>query len=468
MEVLSLFSTVFILLLSKSTDGQTLYPTAEGGIGAVYTMSMGSIMNEVIIHRMNGSGQLTMVSSISGNGTGVNTTSIDPLVSQGPMVIYSNCLFMVNAGSNSLSMFMINLGDATQLTLVSVKSTFGWFPVSVTVNDMYACVLTGGNITGIRCFTYNSSGLYMVNAFDRNLTSYLSQSVPPKGPPKTFSQILFSPDNLSLIIAVKGMDTADPGYLLFYLFNTDRTILSENATRMVPTNAILPFSLTPVGENGMLITDPGSVGVLTLTYSSSTGMISNSRFTPLNDSIAGGICWSTYSPLTDNYYVIATGTANVIELTVNLNSNSTPVEIVQSYQLPSNTGGLETIVVSLPDKDYLYVLGVTGHVITGYTLNGPGDATLANVALSQTGNTANIPKLAGLAAFIQTQSSSLPTGGPVVTTSGSEATTRRPTVSTGGAEATTRGPVAPSRATSYFTSTMIAFLCMIFLFFTAE
>jgi hypothetical protein len=57
---------------------------------------------------------------------------------------------------------MISPSDAAQLTLLSVKSTNGWFPVSVTVNSMYACVLTGGTITGIRCFTYNSSGLYVM------------------------------------------------------------------------------------------------------------------------------------------------------------------------------------------------------------------------------------------------------------------------------------------------------------------
>jgi hypothetical protein len=47
-------------------------------------------------------------------------------------------------------MFIINPSDATQLTLLSVQPTYGWFPVSVAVNDKYACVLTGGNVTGVR------------------------------------------------------------------------------------------------------------------------------------------------------------------------------------------------------------------------------------------------------------------------------------------------------------------------------
>jgi hypothetical protein len=103
-------------------------------------------------------------------------------------------------------MFLINPSDAIQLTLISVQPTYGWFPISVAVNDMYACVLTGGNITGIRCFTYNS--------FSRDLTSCISQTVPPSGPPKTMSQILFSADNLALIIAIKGLNETEQGYLL--------------------------------------------------------------------------------------------------------------------------------------------------------------------------------------------------------------------------------------------------------------
>ena len=114
----------------------------------------------------------------------MNTTNTDPLVSQGSLIVYSNYLFAVNAGSNSLSMFWINPYDATQLTLISTQPTYGWYPVSVTVNDLYACVLTGGNATGIRCFTYDSYGLHWVPSFDRDLTSCISQTIPPTGPSK--------------------------------------------------------------------------------------------------------------------------------------------------------------------------------------------------------------------------------------------------------------------------------------------
>ncbi len=87
-----------------------MYSTSAGGVGAVYTMSNAPTMTQVLIHSINGNGQLTMVSAINTNETGVSTTSSDPLFFQGALMVYSN----------SLSMFTISPSDATQLTLISV------------------------------------------------------------------------------------------------------------------------------------------------------------------------------------------------------------------------------------------------------------------------------------------------------------------------------------------------------------
>jgi hypothetical protein len=409
---LVLLTVVSFLLLTKNIDGQTLYPTSTGAVGAVYTMSNGASMNQILINTVNANGQLTMISAVNTNGTGVNVTNGDPLFSQGSLTVCSNYLFAVNPGSNSLSMFMISPSDATQLTLLSVQSTNGWFPISVTVNSMYACVLTGGTITGIRCFTYNSSGLFIMSTFDRNLTSYISQTVPPTGPAQTLSEILFSPDNLTLIVSVKGINTTSQGYLLFYplTMSNGMTMLASTPIVMTPTNAVLPFSMTLVGMNGLLITDPGANGVLTLNYSSTSGTITNSMLTSINTSLASALCWSTYSPKIGNYYVIGAGTATIVativELHLNLSSTTWPVQIVQYYPLPSNTGALEATVVSLGSNDYLYVIGTTAHVISGYRLNAAGNVTANTPVVVQQGNTTNIQKLAGIAAFVQTQSSS--------------------------------------------------------------
>ena len=415
-----------LLLVNSVIHGQMLYPTSAGGVGAVYTMSNQPTMNQVIVSRLSASGQLTYVNTVNTNGTGVNITAADPLFSQGAVTVYSNCLFVVNAGSNSLSMFMISPSDATQLTLMSVQPVYGWYPISVTVNSMYACVLSGGNVTGIRCFTYNSSGLYAVSTFDRNLTGFLSQSVPPSGPPLTWSEILFSADNLALIVSVKGFNATVPGYLLLFPLSNNGATLASSPMQQTPTSAVFPFSMTLVGTNGLLVTDPGANGVLTMNYASTNGMISNSVFTPINASLAGALCWSTYSPTIGNYYVIATRTSTIVELNLNLSSTTSPVQIVQYYQLPNNPGALDAAIVTLAGMDYLYVIGTTVQVISVYKLGGPGNAVANGTVTVQQGNTTGMPKVVGIAAFVQTQSMSTTTMATMTTTTtklGSTATT---------------------------------------------
>jgi hypothetical protein len=159
--------------------------------------------------------------------------------------------------------------------------------------------------------------------------------------------------------------------------------------------------MTPVERNGLLLTDAGSKGVLTLIYSTTYGKIGNSFFTPIDPSRASGLCWSTYSPTIGNYYVIGTRPASIVELNLDLNSNSNPVRIVRYYSIPQSTGALEATVVTVAGNDYLYVLGTDAHVISGYHLSGSGNAILNGVTVTQQGDTSTVPKLAGIAAYVQ-------------------------------------------------------------------
>ena len=387
--MLSLVLTCALLLFKINTiDGEQLFPTPDGGIGAVYTTTTGW-KNQVIVNRLNINGKLKVVRLVDTKGVGINTTDIDPLFSQGRVVVHSNYLFAINPGSSSLSMFLINPCDATELTLVSVKPVYGTFPVSVAVNSMYACVLTGGHTTGIRCYTYDSKGLSVVPSFDRNLTKYISQTEPPTIPLDTMSEIRFTADNRALIISVKGNPTKT-GYLLFFLLSHDNTRLATNPVLQRPTNAVLPFSMTLVGRNGLLVTDPGRNLVLTMTYSSKTGKIDNSQSALINASLSFPICWSTYSPRTGNYYIVGARPAGIVELEVNLHSTSNPVKIVRYYLLPPDDIGLDVEVVSLPDNDYLYVVVARHDIIAGYKLVGPGNAIPIGRFVQQGGNSRSL------------------------------------------------------------------------------
>ena len=92
---------------------------------------------------------------------------------------------------------------------------------------------------------------------------------------------------------------------------------------------------------------------------------------------------------------------SIVELNLDLNSNSNPVRIVRYYSIPQSTGALEATVVTVAGNDYLYVLGTDAHVISGYHLSGSGNAILNGVTVTQQGDTSTIPKLAGITAYVQ-------------------------------------------------------------------
>src|SRR5215831_20448015 len=115
-----LVSVVGFMMLS-SASAQSDSP------GAVYTMT-NAVPNSVMVYDRSASGLLTPAGQFAtgGNGTGTG------LGNQGAVVLSRNnrWLFVVNAGSNSVSVFEV-LPDGLRLT--DVASSGGATPISVTV-----------------------------------------------------------------------------------------------------------------------------------------------------------------------------------------------------------------------------------------------------------------------------------------------------------------------------------------------
>jgi 6-phosphogluconolactonase (cycloisomerase 2 family) len=122
-------------------------PNGQAEIGAVYTQTNAASGNEVLAFARGAQGVLTPIASYptGGNGTGVG------LGSQGSVILNhsGNRLFVVNAGSNSISAFAVRK-DGT-LELLGVVASGGVKPISLTTRGDQLFVLNGGgtgNITG--------------------------------------------------------------------------------------------------------------------------------------------------------------------------------------------------------------------------------------------------------------------------------------------------------------------------------
>ncbi|PFM58764.1 3-carboxymuconate cyclase [Bacillus cereus] len=172
----------------------------------VYMMTNNEVMNSIIAFHMDTNGMLTFVGSYPtyGRGTGIKEVStetandgIDPLVSQGSLTLSRDgrFLFAVNAGSHSISSFII--ADNGVPVFVDVKPSGGAQPNSIGVygnllyvsNVGYAANNFSSNITG---FHIDDKGnLTPIPGSTRSLSTFNAQP----------AQVLFTPDGSKIVVS---------------------------------------------------------------------------------------------------------------------------------------------------------------------------------------------------------------------------------------------------------------------------
>jgi 6-phosphogluconolactonase (cycloisomerase 2 family) len=132
-----------------SRDGQ------RSDEGAVYVTTNGVDGNEVKAFSRAADGSLTALGAFATGGKGVGGTA-DPLTSQAAAALSPDhkFLFVVNAGSNDVSVFRIKHDG---LKLVERAPSGGVFPNSIALTDNVAYVLNATSKT-VGIYTYNESG----------------------------------------------------------------------------------------------------------------------------------------------------------------------------------------------------------------------------------------------------------------------------------------------------------------------
>jgi 6-phosphogluconolactonase len=162
----------------------------EQSSGMVYVLSNQTSGNAVLAYRRRANGALSAAEAFTTGGTGTG----GGLGSQNALVLNAerDLLFVVNAGSNTVSSFRENNGN---LRLVSTISSGGLRPISLTASRGLLYVLNAGgsgNIAGLR---YSARGqLSAIPNSSRTLSS--AASAP--------AQIEFTPDGNQLIVTEKA------------------------------------------------------------------------------------------------------------------------------------------------------------------------------------------------------------------------------------------------------------------------
>lgn len=237
-------------------------------VGAVYTMTNDPAGNEVVVFHRDHEGILTKAGSVSTGGTG-SGGELDPLVSQGSIVLSEDhrWLFVVNAGSNEISVFRVL---PQGLELVDKVLSGGVFPVSLAVSRDQVYVLNASMSPNITGFYLNHTGqLIPLEDSTRSLGS------------GGFSQVGFDPHGQRLVVTGRTDNK-------ILVYSVDRNELPVALPVPSMSNGIAPFGFIFDQRGQLLVVEAGSNAV------SSYEILHDDTLEVISPSVANGqkaACW---------------------------------------------------------------------------------------------------------------------------------------------------------------------------------
>ncbi len=350
------------LMLNKSADNSRFSLT-----GYVYTESNDPAQNSIICYKQNIFGSLSFESSTPSGGTGTGAG----LGSQGAVVLdkHHRWLYAVNAGSNSVSSFMVDNNGS--LTLSHTIPSGGMMPVSVTTKRNYLYVLNAGS-DNIKGFHIGAGGV-----LTEIPGSMQSLSTTGAGG----AQISFSPNGRYLYVTEKATN-------MITTFMVNGMGVAQAGTSE-PSVGQTPFGFEFARNHFMVVSNAagGSPGQSSAT--SYSGVNAGNLMTTNGEvpNFQAAACWvavteygryafttNTASDNISSYYVSATGNLHLLHPAIA--SGAGPIDMVISG-----------------NNIYAYALCSGDQTIRGYTRTFLG-------GLSANGTTPNLPPFAaGLAAY---------------------------------------------------------------------
>ncbi|MGE5249630.1 MAG: lactonase family protein [Bacteroidota bacterium] len=337
--------------------------------GYVYTTTNAPGGNAVLAYLRAEDGTLSFQGSYATGGLGTGAG----LGSQGALVVSQNhhWLFAVNAGSNSVSAFMIT--DAG-LVLTDTESSGGMMPVSVASYQNLVYVVNAGGSGNIAGFMVASNGDL----------SPIAGSVQPAsnggvGAAPGLAQISFTPDGAALVVTEKATNLIDT-YLL--------TNGAAGAPVTHPSAGMTPFGFA-FNKRGILVVSEafgGAPGGSAL----SSYAVSGNNVTLVSPSVwttQTAACWVAIPRNGKFAYTTNAGSASISSYRIARNGSLTLMNPVAGV-----TGAGAVDMAFSGSSSFLYALGSAGHTISMFAMQAGGSLA----ALGSIGVPAGV---AGLAAY---------------------------------------------------------------------
>jgi 6-phosphogluconolactonase len=312
----------------------------NGAQDALYAITNSTTGNGVVYYERAADGTLTWVATYStrGNGTGAG------LGSQGAVALSDDgkLLFAVNAGSNSVSEFVVRKHG---LRFLSAFGSNGTLPISVTVRGDVLYVLNAGSrsITGFKVL-----GAGGVDAIDGSTQPLLGTNP---------AQVGFSPDGSSLLVTEKGSRTIDT-------FRVDRKGRAQAGVSS-PSEGATPF--------GFAFDALGRAFVSEAAGSASSYTIDATGAHVISPAVAtgqGAPCWLVVTPSGRYAYTANAGGGSISGFAIAADGS---ISLASTTPLGAGSHPLDESVSS--DGQFLYVLVDGRHTVGAFRIGADGSLT---------------------------------------------------------------------------------------------
>lgn len=321
--------------------------SANGGGGAVYTLTNDPAGNQVAIFDRANDGTLTPAGFVDTGGLGTGSG----LGSQGAIVLNGNRLLAVNAGDDSISLFSLRGGN---LVLDDVADSGGDMPISVTVHGNVVYVLNAGapeNITGFRIFGHHLHKIY-------GSTRPLSGS--GVGP----AQVQFSPNGRILVVTEKGTNKIDTYFNLFGWAIGPYVQDSVGET---------PFGFAFAGRDTLVVSEAfgGATDASTVSSYDVGRFGALTTVSPSVPTTETAACWIAVSKDGRYAYAANTGSSSVTGFKVGHDGSLTILDA--DGKTGETPAGSKTIDLAFDHSSrYLYALGAGTNTITAFERHNDG------------------------------------------------------------------------------------------------
>lgn len=351
----ALLSLIPLLLFVASMATTSASLGFQGATGSVFTMTNSTSGNAVEAYSRSAGGQLTYAGSFSTGGLGLAGLTGS---NQGGLTLSQDgsWLFVVNAGSNTLSVFHVDQFPSTSLTRTDVVSSDGVAPISVTVFGNWVYVLNQGSgsvASNIAGFTLTSFGTLIPI---RGSIQPLSEALPSP------AQISFSPTGNVLIVTEKGTNTID-GYSVNFFGQASGPVLN-------PSNGDAPYGFAFDSRGQLIVSDAASdaLSSYSVSPSGSINVISGS----ISNGGQAAPCWVAVTPT-----LAFTTDAHVGNISSYAISPSGKLTLLQSVAASTGWSIKPDLDMAISQNNqFLYVYVAGGNEIQAYSIHSNGVLSL--------------------------------------------------------------------------------------------